>query len=104
MFSRESKNDRERTSCCEGVIKIKIKIQGEKGRRGKEVRDVGIEKKRGGLGEREREDPKVGEKRSTRLKAANDDSVRTLHSFNLGARSLRTGRGKGTCYGFPPRI
>jgi hypothetical protein len=80
----------------------KIKIQGEEG-----LRDVcGNRKKGGGRGERkrEREDPKVGEKRSTRLKAANDDSVRTLHSFNLGARSLRTGRGKGTCYGFPPRI
>ena len=50
----------------------------------------GNEKKRG---DKPRRDGK-GERRSTRLKAANDDSVRPLHSFNLGARSLRTGRGR----------
>ena len=54
----------------------------------------GWERKRKKKGETNLGEMGRKEKRSTRLKAANDDSVRSLHSFNLGARSLRTGRGR----------
>ena len=108
MVGRESKMiERERTSVARGKYKVEWKGKARKGWGDGMGWERKRRKKKKGEGKGGNTPKVVGgkeRKRSTRLKAANDDSVSSLNSFNLGARSLRTGRGKGTCYGFPPRI